>query len=143
MESFITNFPKKQLAHYQAAIAQYNPDALVIRNNATSKSGLVLKDCLALYWKPLADKKQEGGLGRFWKIYDRIKANYNEPIMVQIAGNEVFIDDLQKDVDAAIAKGLKGEFAFTPETVQGLLDKIVEAQCKIQLLKEVISDITN
>lgn len=40
----------------------------------------------------------------------------------------VDIQDLQQDVYAAKEKGLSGKFAFTPETVQGLIDSLQKSR---------------
>ena len=42
-----------------------------------------------------------------------------------IRGNCVSLEELQDDVVAARAKGLSDKFAFTPETVQALIDKLI------------------
>jgi hypothetical protein len=43
-----------------------------------------------------------------------------------IQGHDVYLYELEEDVKAAIAKGLSGKFAFTPETVEALCEKIRE-----------------
>lgn len=43
---------------------------------------------------------------------------------IEIEGVELDIEDLKADVEAAKEKGLSRQFAFTPETVEGLIDKI-------------------
>jgi len=54
-------------------------------------------------------------------------------LFVQIRGDSVSVDELRADVQAAKDKGLAGQFAFTPETVQGLIELIdmLSAQCDL------------
>lgn len=54
-------------------------------------------------------------------------------IILSIRGVSTTLSELRADVDAAKAKGLAGQFAFMPETVEALLDCIKELQSK-QLL---------
>jgi hypothetical protein len=60
-------------------------------------------------------------------------------IKISIVGNEVPLEDLEADVEAAKTKGYSGQFAFTPETVEGLIDKIYELGQEILTLRKVIS----
>ena len=54
------------------------------------------------------------------------------PTEINIPGfGEVSIDELREDVKSAIDKGLSNKWAFTPETVQGLINKIDELLCYI------------
>lgn len=45
---------------------------------------------------------------------------------LSIQGRDVYLYELEDDVKAAQAKGLSGQFAFTPETVAALCEKIRE-----------------
>lgn len=45
---------------------------------------------------------------------------------ISIDGRSVSIEEIIADVDAAIKKGYRGQFAFCPETVLGLCNKIKE-----------------
>ena len=47
---------------------------------------------------------------------------------LDIAGNLVPLDELQDDINAAKEKGLQGQLAFMPETVQALLDRVHELE---------------
>lgn len=47
-----------------------------------------------------------------------------DKIEIKISGIYVSLDELKMDVDAAYHKGLQGKFAFCPETVLGLIEKI-------------------
>lgn len=44
-----------------------------------------------------------------------------------LSSEPVTLDELRADVSAARAKGLSGQFAFTPETVEALLDALEAA----------------
>ena len=48
----------------------------------------------------------------------------SEEVVINIRGLDVPITDLIADVAAAKKKGLTDQWAFTPETVDGLLEKI-------------------
>ena len=46
---------------------------------------------------------------------------------LSIAGHTIELSELKNDVAAAKAKGLSGQFAFTPETVEALIENLEEA----------------
>jgi hypothetical protein len=45
-------------------------------------------------------------------------------MLLNIAGHDVSLTDIKADVIAAKEKGLAGQFAFTPETVEALVEKL-------------------
>lgn len=47
-------------------------------------------------------------------------------ININVCGNEITLQTLKEDVEAARAKGFNHDFAFTRHTVQGLIEKIDE-----------------
>jgi hypothetical protein len=46
--------------------------------------------------------------------------------LINIGGVSVSIEELEEDVEASLKKGYSGEYAFTPETVAALLNRIKE-----------------
>lgn len=63
-------------------------------------------------------------------------------ILVQIEGIEYTLESLKEDCLAAKKKGLSHRFAFTPETVMGLIAKIEELE-KEKMYKEISQDFYN
>lgn len=55
---------------------------------------------------------------------------------VEIFGEHVPFTELQTDIDAAKNKGLSNQFAFTPETVQALLDCIAQKESQLNEVKK-------
>ena len=49
-----------------------------------------------------------------------------EKIIIKHPDGDISLVELQNDVDAAKAKGLTNQWAFTPETVQALINYIIE-----------------
>jgi len=58
--------------------------------------------------------------------------------ILEINGKDITADEIQKDVIAALKNGYKNKFAFCPETVQSLLDKIEELEHEIEWLMDEI-----
>ena len=59
-------------------------------------------------------------------------------ITISIRGNPVTLEELKSDVIAAKEKGYNDRFAFTIETVEGLIEKIEELGNEILTLRSVI-----
>lgn len=60
-------------------------------------------------------------------------------IIVSIRGNPVTLEELKSDVTAAKEKGYdSSKFAFTVDTVEGLIEKIEELGNEILTLRSVI-----
>lgn len=60
-------------------------------------------------------------------------------VSITINNREVSLDELKRDVIAAREKKLSHQWAFTPETVNALINKIEELSKEILTLREVVS----
>ena len=58
---------------------------------------------------------------------------------IDAMGYNVPLIELQDDVIVAKNKGFRGKFAFTPETVQALLDRIAGDTVKVEALIEALN----
>lgn len=59
-----------------------------------------------------------------------------DDMKIEIPGfGPVDIQELKDDVEAAKENGLTEKWAFTPETVQGLIDKVEELQRDIDIIE--------
>ena len=65
----------------------------------------------------------------------------SDEIMINIRGVEVPISDLIADVAAAKRKGYSGQYAFMPETVEGLLETIQSINMERNQLKLRLSQL--
>ncbi len=54
---------------------------------------------------------------------------------IMICGSEVTVDELREDVKAARKRGLSQKWAFTPETVSGLLDAIEQLHEEVETIR--------
>ena len=60
-------------------------------------------------------------------------------ITIDISGNPIPLEELKSDVAAAREKGYhSGKFAFTADTVEGLINKIEELGNEILTLRDVL-----
>ncbi len=77
-----------------------------------------------------AEKENEFGLcgncHRFPPMSNFKITNMKESIIIDHNTGKITLDEIQDDVNSAKHKGLSGLFAFTPETVQALIDKLKE-----------------
>ena len=60
---------------------------------------------------------------------------------ININGAKVQISSIKADVKAAKKKGLTGNFAFCPETVEGLIEKLEECQKKNLILEDKLKPV--
>jgi|GEM_PF-5958924 len=67
-----------------------------------------------------------------------VNESIDEPDGIEIRGIPVTFHELAEDIKAAKQKGFSGEFAFTPETVEALLEFIMQKRNKFLYSKETI-----